>query len=251
MPAGCLLHDGDEVLGLVVDRDIRTEITADLALVGAARGRDHASAEGFGKLYGRRADTARAAVHEEPIASLQPAALEDVVPDSEVSLGHAARFGHGKALGDRQGLHILGDAVFGIAAAIDERADLVADFPARDAGADSRYLTRDLETRQRRMAGRRRIGAHALLNVRSIDAGGSDLHEDLAVAHLRYRHGRRLKDFRAAFAVERDAGHCCWDRGHGTSPSLKLDWSASSRAELKAGPAEGGKRRRSAHKGHR
>src|SRR5688572_3952744 len=92
------------------------------------------------------------------------------------------------------------------------------------------------------MTWRRRIGAHALLHVRAIDTGRSDLDEDLAVTDLGHGHGGRLQNLGASFAVEGDAGHCRWDRGHGTSPSVRA---GIERAELKAGPAKGGKRRRS------
>src|SRR5690606_27636822 len=145
--------DGNEVLGLVVDGDIGAEIPADLAFVSTARRRDHTSTEGLGELYGRGADAARAAMDEKPVASIEPAALEDVVPDREVGLGHAASLGHGEALGNGERRHLLGDAVFGITTAVDERADLVANLPARHACANCCDLTGNLETGKRRMAG--------------------------------------------------------------------------------------------------
>ena len=69
--AGELLHRVDEVLLLVVDREVDAELLQDLDLLRSARGRDHHRARGAAQLDRRAADTARARVHEQRLARLQ------------------------------------------------------------------------------------------------------------------------------------------------------------------------------------
>ena len=56
VPIGCLLGDGDEILGLVVDGDVGAELAAGFALFRGACGRDDFCAERLGKLNGGGAD---------------------------------------------------------------------------------------------------------------------------------------------------------------------------------------------------
>ena len=79
---------------------------------------------------------------------LQPAALEHIGPDGEEGFGQGRRLDHRQARRAGQALRRRGRAVFGIAAAGHQGADLVADFaPAGHAGADRDDRARDLQAR--------------------------------------------------------------------------------------------------------
>src|SRR5436190_172384 len=65
----------DEVFGFVVDRVRRSELAASLALLRRACGCDDLRAERVRELDGGHADAAGAAMHEEPLSTLQAAAL--------------------------------------------------------------------------------------------------------------------------------------------------------------------------------
>ena len=82
---------------------------------------------------------------------------------------------------------LVHEAVFGVAAADHQRHHLVADLPARDAGAERDDLAGEFETGNVGRALRRRIEALALHHVRPVDAGGRDLHQHFALAGLRHR----------------------------------------------------------------
>jgi hypothetical protein len=79
------------------------------------------------------------------------------------------------------------DAVFGVAAANDQGHDRVGFLPARNAVTARDDRAGDFESGNVGGPGRWRIEAHALHDVRSVDAGGSDLDQDLARARFRYR----------------------------------------------------------------
>ncbi|MCY1301698.1 hypothetical protein D9M70_513230 [compost metagenome] len=82
LACGGLHHRFDEVLLLVVDRDVGAEAQAGLALLLAAhRGDDLRGAEGLGQ-HGRGcADAGGATVDQQGLALPEPAALEQVDPD--------------------------------------------------------------------------------------------------------------------------------------------------------------------------
>ena len=107
------------------------------------------------------------------------AALEHVVPDGEDGLGQSGGFDHGKALRHRKrgclGRH--GEA--GIAAAIDQRADVIAKLEPRRAGPKRRNNAGDFEAEQIGGALGRGIETLALQHVGPVDAGGFDLDQDL------------------------------------------------------------------------
>ena len=194
---------------------------ARLALLGRAGGGDHLGAEGLGELDGGGADAAGAAVHQEPFAGRQAPALEHVVPYREEGLGHRARVHHVEACRNGQRDGLLGNAVLGVAAAVDERAHLVAELPARDARADGCHLAGDLEAGQRRVARRRRIEPGALHEVGTVDAGRGHLDQDLAGRRLGRGHGLRLQDLGPAGRGDLDRRHRLGHAGHGSAPS---DW---------------------------
>ena len=132
------------------------------------------------------ADAAGAAVHQEALAGREVSELEDVGPHGEEGLGDAGGFLHGEAARHRQALYAGRQAVLGVAAAGDERADAVALAPAgvRRRGGDG---ARDFQSEDGRRSRRRRILAGALQEVGTVDAGGLDADQDFAGA----RHWRR------------------------------------------------------------
>src|SRR6185295_14499187 len=129
------------------------------AFLGRTRGHNHLGAESLGELNGGGADPARAAMHQKPFAGRKAAAFKDVAPDRAEGFGNR-RGPNGIETGrDRQGLHVLNEAVLGVAATVDESTDLVAGPPAADLLAQRNDFAGDLEAREWRSAGRRRIGA--------------------------------------------------------------------------------------------
>ncbi len=75
-------------------------------------------------------------MHQQRFAWLQPAALEDVVPDGKEGLRNGGRFRKGGAGRQRQGIGGMDGHIFRVTAAIRQRAHLVADPPALRGSAD-------------------------------------------------------------------------------------------------------------------
>ena len=182
---GCRHHGFDEILGLVIDGDIGAEAAAESAFFRRARGDDDRRAERLGEHDRGRADARRAAVHEQRFAGLQAAALEDIRPDREESLGDRRRLDERKIAGNGLRDRLVRRAIFGIAAAMHERTDLVARSKARRAGALRGNKTGDLEARQIGSTRRWRIAAQTLRDIRPVDAGGGDLDEDFTRSRAR------------------------------------------------------------------
>jgi len=125
-----------KILGPVVEAAVGAKGLAGAAFVVGACGGEDAGPQGLGDLNRGRADAGGAAVDKEAFARLQPAAHDHVGPDGEAGFGQAGGFFHRHPVGDGQGVGFGGADIFGIAAAGEEGADLVADLPARHAGAD-------------------------------------------------------------------------------------------------------------------
>jgi hypothetical protein len=79
----------------------------------------------------------------------------------------------------------MGEAIFGITAADNERHHHVAALPSRYARTARDNFASDLKAGDVGCALRRRVEAHALHDIRPIDARGSDLDENLAGVRLR------------------------------------------------------------------
>ena len=118
----------------------------------------------------------------------------------------ARRLFHGKALWHRQALWAGRQAILGVAAAGDERADAVALTPAgvRGRGGDG---ARDFHSEDGRCSGRGRILAGALHEVGTVDPGGCDADHDFAGS----RHGSwafgEAEDFRWSGLCDLDVLH--------------------------------------------
>ena len=159
------------------------------------------------ELHRHRADAAGAAVHEQVLAGLQRGEVEDVAPDRAGDLGQAGGVqqrhpgGHGQQLPDGDG------DLLGVAAAGEQRADLVADRPAGDALAERRRSAGALQAGVGRGAGRRGVEAAALQQVGPVDGGRDDVDEHLA----RARDGRvdvgEDERLGAAVGRQRDGAH--------------------------------------------
>ena len=134
---------GDEILRPVIDGEIRAERAAEGAFFVRARRRDHLGAESLGELDRGRADAAGAAMNEQRLAGLEAPAREDVVVDGEEGFRHARRLNQAQAFGNRQAERGGGDAIIGVAAGAEQRADLVADAQARRRPAPSAAMRPD------------------------------------------------------------------------------------------------------------
>src|SRR5207253_2494584 len=130
LPCVRFLEDGDKILLPVVDRALGAEVAADGAFLWAAGGREDTRAKGARELDRRRADAARPAVHEKALSGGEPAAIEDVGPHREEGFGQTGGIDERNALRHRQALRRRRDAIFGIAAAGNQRADRIALMPS-------------------------------------------------------------------------------------------------------------------------
>jgi len=101
----------------------------------------------------------------------------------------------------------VGEAVFRIAAAGDQRHHLVAELARGDLVAERDHLAGDLEAGQVAGAGRHRIEAEPLQHVRAVDACGRDLDQDLVRPRPRHRPLLGHQHLRSAGLADRDGGH--------------------------------------------
>jgi hypothetical protein len=108
------------------------------------------------------------------------------------------------------------EAILRIAAADDQRHHHVAVLPARHVRAECDNFAGDFKTRNIRGAWRRRVKAHALHDVRPVDACGRDFDQYLASRGLGYRSQFRREYFWAAGFADGYDGHPLrqWYRGH-------------------------------------
>ncbi len=95
-----------EILFLVVDRTLGAQPLARIALLVGACRREHARAKRARHLNRRGPDSAGASVHEERFAVAKVAPVENVHPDREKGLGHAAGGHDVEPLRNRQALNV-------------------------------------------------------------------------------------------------------------------------------------------------
>src|SRR5690606_7160676 len=151
---------------------------------------------------------------EEALPAIEAAAIEHIRPDREEGfrkrrgLDEIEPFRNVEALGFRR------DAIFRVAAARHQRAQLVAFLVTGDAGAPRDNRARDFEPRNVRCAGRRCIAAHALQDVRAVDPGRGNLDQHFIMARLRHRARRRHQHFRSAELLDFNRGHRFWHACH-------------------------------------
>ncbi len=215
-----LAEDLDEVGGAVVDGSGAETLARAALAVGACRGKD-GRAERPRELNGGRADPARAPVDEHALAFRELAALEEIGPDREERFRNRRGFARSEPVGQRERLRRRRHAVLRVATARHERAHCVPDVPPRDVGTDGRDGAGNLETRDVRCAGRRRILPQPLQDVRTIHTGRLYAHQYVAGS----RHGHR------AFDQTQDLGptRCRdFDRSHSGSKAISFQLSAKS-----------------------
>ena len=214
---GGALHDLDEILGLVVDRDVGPELAAGLAFLGVAGGDEDPGAEGLGELDGAGADARSAAVDEDRLARRQPAALEDRRPDGEEGLGDRRRLLDREPLRDRQRVRLVD--LGSIRHSRRRAAGRTTMSPSLKRAAPSPRATTSPATSSPGIsvgrARRRRVLAAALHDVGPVHAGGADLDQDLAGTGNRHRPFRRDQHFGAAGRLDHDRGHRLGKRRQG------------------------------------
>ena len=218
---------GDEIPGGVVHRPRRPEAFAGGAFFGPAAGRIYRRPERRTELDRRRADAATAAVDQQPFAGLQRRAAKDIVPDREERLRQRCRLRGAKGRGDRQRLWRGHDAIFGVAAAGDQRRDRIADPPAARAAAGRDDLgRRDDFTDRDDLAGEfeagnvgdafgRRIQAPALQHVGAVDPRRRHPHQQLVRARRGHRPRAGDQRLQPAGGGDFDRRHRLRQRGHG------------------------------------
>ena len=165
------------------------------------------------QLDGRGADAAGATMHQKVLATLQTNPVKDVVPDGEESLRQGGRFGHRQTLGHWQTLQGRGTAIFGIAATGHQRAHRITRLPALHILGHGHHRAGHLQTGNVRGPGRRRIGALALLHIRPVDAGCSDLDQQLARLEGWQRTGSELQNLGRTRGSDFHCLHRAWQIG--------------------------------------
>ncbi len=119
-------------------------------------------------------------MHQQHFAGPQLCAIEHVAPYGKQGFRQRRGLDQGKPIGDRQALARGYRHVLGVAAAIGQRADAVAHIPTFDALSDCGNLPGHFQAHNRRCAGRRWIKAHALDDIRPVDAGRGHSDQDLS-----------------------------------------------------------------------
>ena len=190
--------------GPVIDRMRRADFERAGAFRVAAAGDDHLQTEQFAEQDRHRADPAGAAVDQHRVAVGGKAALEQIDPHGEQGFGHRRGLGHAQHFGDDQAGARGRDAIFGIAAARDQGADLAARSGLRRPPRAATTVPAISSPRMSGRAGRRRIGSAALENVGPVDPGGRDLDQHFVPARAAAPGARRasaLRDRRACWRL--------------------------------------------------
>ena len=128
----------------------------------------------------------------------KPPMAEQIGPDGEIGLRQGSGMRRIIALGPGQRLRLGRRAVFGIGAAIGQRANAIPDTVAGDARAHRHDFARAFQADNGRGTRRWRIAALTLRHIRAIDACRHD--PDQHLIRRRYRQGglRRDQDLRPA-----------------------------------------------------
>ena len=202
------LHLRHEIRRSVVDGRLRAQRHARGAFVVRAGRRDHPRAERARQHDRRGADAGRAAMHQKRLAGREAPPIEHVGPDREEGFGDRAGFEIGHAGRDGQHAIAMRGAEARIAAARHEGAYAVADLPAPTLVRDRDHGARHFQPWDvRRRAGRRRVSALPLQNVRPVHARGGHPDEHFAGLQRRHRPPLRFQHLRAARRAHHDRGH--------------------------------------------
>ena len=115
-----------KILFVIVNSQPGSELFAEPAFFRAAGRGIHRCAHGNCHLYADGAYAARPAVNKQGLALFQTATIKDVVPDSKRGFRQGGRIFHGKVVRRRQAQGCVGDRIFRITPAMDQRANPVA-----------------------------------------------------------------------------------------------------------------------------
>ena len=163
----------------------------------------------------------------EGFARLQAADFEYVAPDRHRDFRQGSGFEHGQSFRNGQALWRGNSDIFRVAAANEQSAHVIADRPSRNAAADGNYLACDFEAQHIGRAWRDRIFAAPLRQIRSVDPGGRDLDQHLAVGCAGNSAFDKVEDLRSAGDACNDGQHRIWQHRrlrrsgliHGRTPS--------------------------------
>jgi len=146
-------------------------------------------------------------VEKQGFARLEVPAVENVRPDSEVSLWNRRRLNRRQARWNRQGVRFIRDAIFGIAAAREKGGHARTHPVTSHILANRRDRAGRLEPQYVARARRGRILAHPLQYIGSVYAGSLDLDQNLPFARLRARPRGDFEHIRSAWAHGDDRTH--------------------------------------------
>src|SRR5258708_743209 len=154
-------------------------------------------------------------MYQQRLAALEAAALEHVVPNREECFRDGGSLGGRQAARNGQCMSLVGDAVLRVAAAADQGGHLIAFFPACAPGAARHDDAGNFKPWYVSNPWRRRVHAHALGDIGTVDPRGDDLDENLARAGLWHRALLRNERLRSACGCDADCGHGGGDRRPG------------------------------------
>ena len=120
---------------------------------------------------------------EHALALVQARLDAQVGPHGAADLNHCRGFFQAKTLGQRKQLTLRDRHVFRIAAAREQTANFSAGFPVCITGILNH--AGGLQSNDVRCPWWRRVRAHRLQNIATVDARGLHLHQDLAGSQLR------------------------------------------------------------------
>ena len=176
-------------LGEALGRDRVHAQRGDLvARVLVADRRGHPRARHHAELDGGHPDSARGAVHEQPLAHGQARLGEERVVRGGERLGDTARGGPVELVGNRHRGALVHDRVLRLAASGDDRHHAVARLEAAGAAPAADDLARELQARD--VGGRARwrgIMSGELHHVGAVEPGGLHANQQLPVLGLRIR----------------------------------------------------------------
>ena len=200
------LHHLMEVVGVPVGTAVGAQLDTAGDLVGAAGGDEAGVMEGLAHGDRRRADAAGARMQQHALLLLQPGLHVQVQVGSGKHLGNSSGADRVEAARHLQHLPRRHHHLFGIAAAGEQRAHLIARSHATDALAHLEHLARALQAEDGASARRWRVAARALHQIGAIDGGGFDADAHLPGAEF----GDRGVGPGEGVVLEEDGFHVCY-----------------------------------------
>ena len=118
-------------------------------------------------------------MNKQGLAFFQTATIKDVVPDGKRGFRQGGCIFHGKVVRHWQAQGGVGDRIFRITPAMDQRANPVARYRELKITIGFDDLAGNFKSGDFRCAGWRRVPAQALHHVRAIDPCGADFYQHL------------------------------------------------------------------------